>query len=439
MKINSIKNPIKELLESDFILITHDDLDGLGCRWAVEQYLSNMHVTKIVSYPSEVDNLEIDDSRAVLITDLAVETDIYDQLRNAGIRFLVIDHHPYTVKLAEEHPEEYPENFLAIGKNYKKYVKDGVCTKSATYLLMDTILEDSICINCRIGSNLPHNALNLVIAEAISMQDQGIVDSEFLLDITPRSYEGTTLDLVIDGINQFITQRALSAAEGSTHSMKVAIAKEERFNEAVRSLGTFLMIATKCVEMQYQISPGGNPDKSRSRRYTEIIKMLNRVAYPTFDTNGEARIEARPEHQVLCSILQREYRNMINGKKVILHSNTSRDRCMALCLNEYPLAFTLLSVTYFADPNIPDPDKADVIVVRTKKGDKITYSFRTGEQSKVTARAIAEYGGGGGHRNAAGCNNQDAVVTYDRIFDYMDTYSTPAITTDCVDEFKKYL
>lgn len=89
----------------------------------------------------------------------------------------------------------------------------------------------------------------------------------------------------------------------------------------------------------------------------------------------------------------------------------------AICLLDYPLAFTILSVGYFADPTIED--KADVIVVRYKKNTgEIVFSFRTSEESKVTAKGLAELCGGGGHKLAAGCSNPEAVGVYMRMFNF---------------------
>ena len=396
MKFEKTNTRRNSILRNPFTVITHDDLDGIGCAWLLKTFTGNVQNLHIVGYPQDVDNLTIDTSYPVVITDLAVSEEIYQQLRANNVPFIVVDHHHDTVQMADAN---HPENYLSWFDNLDHFVENEICKVSATFLVYCMIndtykffgidtedISDSIPSaetffdNQRGGFWRTWDAVRYLSA-AISQQDNGNVYTELF-----SSPEYGEL------LNHMATNYDVTEPEYWNHAS---------------IFGTYLHIVTSSFRTLYQAA-----ETSFDLRIAAMFDMLNRISNT---------ILIRSNHKLYIEMIRKQYNQMCNARRRYIYDANDPDKYVSfLCLDGYTDCFTLVTRAYFESATI---SKMDVIVVREQKQNpdgsiKTVYSFRSGETSKVYARTIAEHFGGGGHNHAAGCSNQSKMTEMDKLFGY---------------------
>lgn len=397
MKFENTNTRRHSILRNPFTLITHDDLDGIGCAWLLKTFTGNVQNLHIVGYPQDVDNLTIDTSCPVVITDLAVSEDIYQQLRANNIPFIVVDHHHDTVQMTDAN---HPENYLSWFDNLDHFVENGICKVSATYLVYCMINDTYKFFGIdaeKLAESIPSAEVFFnnqceyfwrtwdavrYLSAAISQQDNGNVYTELF---STHEYGELFYHMITD----------YDATE------------PEYWNHA-SIFGTYLHIVTSSFRTLYQVV-----ETSFDLRIMAMFDMLNRISDTITNTSN---------YKLYIEMIRKQYNQMCNARKVFITDLLDTSRFVTfLCLDGYTDCFTLTTRAYFESNK--DEDKADVIVVRERKKQpdgmlKTTYSFRSCESSKAYARIIAEQYGGGGHDHAAGCSNQSKMIELDHLFRY---------------------
>lgn len=350
------------------LVIHHNDLDGFGSAWLYKiaryklaggEFLIR-DVT--VSYPSRIADVPVKGYDVVII-DLQCPEDQYERILKEADSLMVIDHHPESVALAQKYPKN---NILAVPR-FAKYIENGVCTCSAAklvhlwlwYEVWDRDEDEDISkelVKCEFAVG--------ALAEAISIQDLGN---------TPKfDYaEANNLDDIEDQVN---------------------------------ALGNVSDYAY-CGYLMNLIC--GTFHKKQSLYERLMLDMYN-------------KLETEGNNPLVCLLKMDKYREIIDQALHKLITNywrlmRAREVRIKLGNGDYfrvkcALEITSLlpiSTSYFAN----DPNPADIIAV--KKVDEygnITFSIRSGPNSKISARQFASVYGGGGHEFASGIGNFETAA-----------------------------
>ena len=412
MKFENMNKRRQEILRNPFTLITHDDLDGIGCAWLLKTFTGNVKNLHIVGYPQDVDNLTIDTTYPVVITDLAVSEEIYQQLRANSIPFIVIDHHHDTVQMADAN---HPENYLSWFDNLDHFVENGICKVSATYLVYCMIND----VYRFFGIDMEKLAEYIPSAEAFFNNQRTYRNDWESVRYVAAAISQQDLGNIYTGLFS-----EPNYGELYDHMVSYCDAEEPEYWEFAAIFGTYLHIMTSSFRTLYQAK-----DNSFDRRIEAMFDMLDCID----DTYSSAY-----RYNLYIEMIRKQYNQMCNARRRYIYDTNDPDKYVSfLCLDGYTDCFTLTTRAYFESATI---SKMDVIVVREQKQNpdgsmKTIFSFRSGETSKVYARTIAEYFGGGGHNHAAGCANQSKVTEMNKLFGYNDLNYTEVH----LDEFPEWL
>lgn len=103
--IEKIENIAKDYIKSKTLLLTHTDLDGIGCHILLKRYFSNVQ-TLFLNYNEfdEIINEQFDEiSNAnfdfIFITDLSISKEISKKINEINSKIIFIDHHVSSLEL----------------------------------------------------------------------------------------------------------------------------------------------------------------------------------------------------------------------------------------------------------------------------------------------------------------------------------------------------
>lgn len=373
------------------LLIHHNDLDGFGSAWLYRVATSELAGGELpvrditVSYPTQIESIPVAGYDVVII-DLECPEDQYRRILAEANSLMVFDHHPVSVKMAEL----FPDNNILANEKFKRFIENDICTVSAAKLVHHWFWfevwdseEDRFSDSEMTRLAASESAIE-EIAEAISLQDLGYVPT---FDYTKvDSFEDIINIANEQGVDNYqLCGYLLNLICGAFHK------KQSLYNKFVHALYDSLL-------------------NGSSRVLSVILKMNDYMEIA----------EEALKH--ICSA----YKRLLRSREVRIKLKDG-SYCRVKCCGEI-MSLLLVSTSYFAKAE----DPADIIAVKRDTEDGITFSIRSYEKSKVSARQFATLYGGGGHEFTSGISyGADADKLAEQLL------YPPELATVVIDDFLK--
>ena len=373
------------------LLIHHNDLDGFGSAWLYRVATSELAGGELpvrdvtIAYPSQIESIPVADCDVVII-DLECPKEQYDRILAEANSLMVFDHHPLSVKMAEL----YPDHNILAREGFNKFIENDICTVSAAKLVHSWYWfevwdsdEDKFSDSELDRLSASESAIR-EIAEVISLQDLGYVPA---FDYTKVTCFEDIINIANEqGVDNYqLSGYLLSLICGTFHK------KQSLYNKFVHALYDSLL-------------------NGPSRVLSAVLKM---------DDYIEVAEEALKR---ICSA----YRRLLRSREVRIKLKNG-DYCRVKCCGEI-ISLLLVSTSYFAQ--VEDP--ADIIAIKKETEEGISFSIRSSEKSKISARQFASLYGGGGHELASG-------ISYDADANKLakQLLYPPEVATVVIDDFLK--